>query len=239
MGREVPTFANALDGARTIAARCLSGAMPASQREQALTWFGQRDPRLVKLITNARLLGEGIDVPAVDAICFSDRRSSVVDIVQAIGRVLRPHPDKSIARILVPVALDEQGDEDTIPGLSSSPCCGRCCVPCVPTITGSPSTLDHAARRSGHGVRRRCAALPQVRFHLAARFRARWREPEGGRQRGRRTPGSSTTPPRRLGVTAPAADASQHPHRRRSPDRRLGRQAAAGAQPRTAQPGPG
>lgn len=168
-------FADALDGTHTsggraIAARCLSGAMPARQREEALAWFGQRDPHLVKLVTNARLLGEGVDVPAVDAICFSDQRSSVIDIVQAVGRVLRPHPDKPIARILVPVTLDEQGDEDTELGLSP--------FSVLWTVLRALRAHDHrfaidvdqAARRSFHsrGVSRRRAAIRQVQFHLPA-----------------------------------------------------------------------
>ena len=50
------------------------------------------------LVTNARCLTEGVDIPAVDCVLFADPKKSTVDIVQALGRVLRPSP--SVARSL-------------------------------------------------------------------------------------------------------------------------------------------
>ena len=41
------------------------------------------------LITNARCLTEGVDVPATDCVVFADPKQSLIDIVQAAGRALR------------------------------------------------------------------------------------------------------------------------------------------------------
>ena len=55
------------------------------------------------IITNARCLTEGIDVPAIDAIYFCDPKNSTIDIVQAAGRVLRRAKNKIKGYIIVPI----------------------------------------------------------------------------------------------------------------------------------------
>lgn len=57
------------------------------------------------LLTNARCLGEGVDVPAIDCVLFADPKQSVIDIVQAAGRALRPHKPKDMAYILIPLVV--------------------------------------------------------------------------------------------------------------------------------------
>ena len=111
-------FAEVLDGARTpgghqVVARHVHGGMPTAARTATLEWLGDRDAGQVRVVSNARVLTEGIDVPAIDAVCFADERSSVVDIIQAIGRVLRPCPGKRIGTIIVPITLPAAGDDDT------------------------------------------------------------------------------------------------------------------------------
>lgn len=65
------------------------------------------------IITNARCLIEGVDVPAIDCVLFADQKQSVVDIVQASGRALRQYTDKNTSvkkefgYIIIPVALKE------------------------------------------------------------------------------------------------------------------------------------
>ncbi|MFD4392611.1 Helicase associated domain protein [Streptomyces sp. NPDC058495] len=71
------------------------------------------------VVSNARLLGEGVDVPAIDAVLFSHPKSSAVDIVQAVGRALRRHPDTpGPSTIIVPLVVPEQDGEigDLDPG---------------------------------------------------------------------------------------------------------------------------
>lgn len=111
-------FADAVDGTATaggrmVAARHVCGTMPTSYRTQSLDWLADRASRHVRVISNARCLAEGVDVPAVDAIMFADQRSSVVDIIQAVGRVLRPAPGKTRGTIILPVTLPPDGDDDS------------------------------------------------------------------------------------------------------------------------------
>lgn len=65
------------------------------------------------IITNARCLTEGVDVPAIDCVLFADQKQSIVDIVQASGRALRQYTDKNtrvkkeVGYIIIPVILKE------------------------------------------------------------------------------------------------------------------------------------
>lgn len=63
-------------------------------------------------MASARVLSEGIDVPAVDTVVFADPRTSSVDIVQATGRAMRTAPEKARGRIVLTVDLG-----DDAPGL--------------------------------------------------------------------------------------------------------------------------
>lgn len=54
------------------------------------------------VVTNARLFGEGIDVPALDAVYFCDFKSSIVDVTQQIGRAVRRSPGKTTGYIILP-----------------------------------------------------------------------------------------------------------------------------------------
>jgi superfamily II DNA or RNA helicase len=109
-------FAGVMDGAevadgRRIGARHISGYMSADDRRRLLTWLGQDTPQ-PRLLANARCLTEGVDVPAVDGIVFADPHTSLIGITQAVGRVLRPAPGKTVATVIVPVAVDG-GDDDS------------------------------------------------------------------------------------------------------------------------------
>jgi superfamily II DNA or RNA helicase len=96
--------------------------MPSSQRPGGRLWSrhvssqmtsGQRDRLLLRfrtlgtgernLLSNARCLGEGVDVPSIDGVAFIDPRHSTIDIIQAVGRAIRKAPDKRIGTVVVPV----------------------------------------------------------------------------------------------------------------------------------------
>jgi hypothetical protein len=82
----------------------VSSKVPTGRRMELLREF-RDSPSAV--ITNARCLTEGVDVPNVDAVLFADPRRSTVDIVQAVGRSLRKNradPDK-IGYVLLPVLV--------------------------------------------------------------------------------------------------------------------------------------
>ena len=67
----------------------------------------------MRVVASARCLTEGVDVPSVDGVLFADPRSSTIDVIQAVGRVLRPAPGKTLGTVIVPVELPDDGDDDT------------------------------------------------------------------------------------------------------------------------------
>jgi predicted helicase len=66
------------------------------------------------LMTNARCLTEGVDVPAIDCVMFADPKQSKVDIVQAAGRALRTYPGKKCGYIVVPIIVPQDMDFDEL-----------------------------------------------------------------------------------------------------------------------------
>lgn len=103
-----------------FSAESITGSTPASTRRQSLERLsGQCSDRLVRVVTAARCLREGVDVCAVDAVLFAAPRSSTVDIVQAVGRVLRTHPGKSRGVIIIPLLVpptDGVDDDELLSG---------------------------------------------------------------------------------------------------------------------------
>ncbi len=59
------------------------------------------------MLTNAQVLTEGVDVPALDAVLFLERRTSKIDVTQAVGRALRKAPDKAYGFVVIPVIVPE------------------------------------------------------------------------------------------------------------------------------------
>ena len=83
----------------------VSGHMGTSDRQAEINRFIANTP---SVISNARCLTEGVDIPAVDAVVFADPKQSVVDIVQAAGRAMRLSKDKDFGYIIIPVIIDEE-----------------------------------------------------------------------------------------------------------------------------------
>ncbi len=94
------TYKNIEPESETTQTFHVSGKTPAGERKRTIKEFAMA-PRA--LITNARCLTEGVDVPNIDCVLFADPRKSKVDIVQAVGRALRRAKDKECGYILVPV----------------------------------------------------------------------------------------------------------------------------------------
>jgi predicted helicase len=80
----------------------ISSKKTAGERSDLLREF-VNEPRA--LMTNARCLTEGIDVPAIDCVVFADPKQSRIDIVQAAGRALRRYPGKDYGYILLPLVV--------------------------------------------------------------------------------------------------------------------------------------
>ena len=95
-----------------------TGEMPAVDRYVLLQHLGRLDDADRGLLTNARCLSEGVDVPALDGVAFIDPRRSEVDIVQAVGRAIRKSAAKTVGTIVIPVFIDT--DEDPEVALDSS-----------------------------------------------------------------------------------------------------------------------
>jgi predicted helicase len=84
----------------------VDGGMNALVRLNKLNWLrANPGDGSCRILSNARCLSEGIDVPALDSVAFFDTRESVVDIVQAVGRVMRKSPGKKFGYIILPVCI--------------------------------------------------------------------------------------------------------------------------------------
>lgn len=95
----------------TIGTFHVSGKTPTGTRARMVKEFAETDRAL---ITNARCLTEGIDVPGIDCVIFADPRRSAVDIVQAVGRALRPAKGKKMGYVIVPILHDAKAKPDDI-----------------------------------------------------------------------------------------------------------------------------
>ena len=95
-------------GYKPIETFTVSGKDSTSKRSQIVKEFAESDKAL---ITNARCLTEGVDVPNIDCIVFADPRKSKVDIVQALGRALRKKDGKDWGYVILPVVYDEKTNE--------------------------------------------------------------------------------------------------------------------------------
>ena len=84
----------------------VDGTMNSLTRNTKLTWLkADTDPDVCRILSNARCLSEGVDVPTLDAVLFLTPRSSVVDVVQSVGRVMRTAPGKDYGYVILPVAI--------------------------------------------------------------------------------------------------------------------------------------
>ncbi|GAA7596382.1 hypothetical protein HpMMM16_03150 [Helicobacter pylori] len=81
--------------------------MNCKERLEKLENLNQFKPNTCKVLSNARCLSEGVDVPALDSIVFFDGKSAMVDIIQAVGRVMRKAKRKTRGYIILPIALEE------------------------------------------------------------------------------------------------------------------------------------
>ncbi len=85
----------------------IDGTMNCKQRLDKLETLNQPEQNTCKVLSNARCLSEGVDVPALDSIVFFDGKSAMVDIIQAVGRVMRKAKGKKRGYIILPIALAE------------------------------------------------------------------------------------------------------------------------------------
>ena len=93
----------------------IDGSTPAAERTDLLEQLreergdgsrptGEKAPTC-RILSNARVLTEGVDVPSLDAVLFLNSRTSMVDITQAVGRAMRKAPGKRKGYIVIPVVV--------------------------------------------------------------------------------------------------------------------------------------
>ncbi|WP_377186598.1 DEAD/DEAH box helicase [Ruegeria meonggei] len=86
--------------------RHIDGNHNASSREEMLNWLkADAGENTCQILTNAKVLSEGVDVPALDAIMFMHPRKSQIDVVQSVGRVMRRSEGKKLGYVILPVAI--------------------------------------------------------------------------------------------------------------------------------------
>ena len=84
----------------------VDGTMNALQRNQKLDWLkADTQGNTCRILSNARCLSEGVDVPALDAVLFLNPRDSVVDVVQSVGRVMRKAVGKQYGYVILPITI--------------------------------------------------------------------------------------------------------------------------------------
>lgn len=84
----------------------VSGEMATDMRRIKLSQLKSLAPQERGLLTNARCLSEGVDVPSLDGVAFIDPRSSQIDIIQAVGRAIRLNANKTAGTIILPVFIE-------------------------------------------------------------------------------------------------------------------------------------
>ena len=88
-------------------AKHIDGSMSALQREQLLDGLkSEPEEGYCNILTNAKCLSEGVDVPSLDAVIFLSPKKSKADIVQSVGRVMRLAPNKKYGYIIIPICCD-------------------------------------------------------------------------------------------------------------------------------------
>lgn len=86
----------------------IDGTMNAKERLDKLTKLDRPKENACNVLSNVRCLSEGVDVPALDSIVFFNERNAMVDIIQAVGRVMRKAPNKEMGYIILPITLSEK-----------------------------------------------------------------------------------------------------------------------------------
>lgn len=104
------------DEGYSVNVRHVDGSMNALEKNEALDWLASDDipEDSARILSNVRFLTEGIDVPNLDAIIFLSPRKSQVDIVQAVGRIIRKFEGKEYGYIILPIVVPAGETPETI-----------------------------------------------------------------------------------------------------------------------------
>lgn len=92
------------------------GSFNAMEKETEISWLGDKniEKNQARILSNVRFLTEGIDVPNLDGIIFFSPKKSQVDIVQAVGRIMRKAEDKDYGYIILPIVVAKGVNPNTV-----------------------------------------------------------------------------------------------------------------------------
>lgn len=91
----------------------VDGSFNALEKKECINWLKEDiEDGECRILTNARCLAEGVDVPALDAVMFLNPRSSMVDIIQSVGRVMRKSEGKKYGYVILPIGISASEDAD-------------------------------------------------------------------------------------------------------------------------------
>lgn len=84
----------------------VDGTYNATARNSLLSWLKEDTAEhTCRILSNARCLSEGVDVPALDAVLFLHPRKSQIDVVQSVGRVMRRAEGKNMGYVILPIGV--------------------------------------------------------------------------------------------------------------------------------------
>ena len=91
----------------------VDGSFNALEKKDRINWLKDDiEDGKCRILTNARCLSEGVDVPALDAVMFLNPRSSMTDIIQSVGRVMRKSDGKKYGYVILPIGVSASEDPD-------------------------------------------------------------------------------------------------------------------------------
>ena len=113
LSEKIPITSNIKDQNAEYWSESISSRLDSSQRGQMLSDFELIDDKPA-VLTNVECLGEGVDVPSIDAVSFIDPKRSQISIVQAVGRAIRKGTQDKVATIILPVFINTGEDPEEI-----------------------------------------------------------------------------------------------------------------------------
>ena len=135
-----------------LAAWHINGNTPLKRRNAVIEEFAGALQKPVHILVTVEVLGEGINIPNADTCMFVEPRRSYRSIVQAIGRVLRHHPEKTLAHVILPAVLVPDTAElisEAVPGAGVET---RASKPDKEPSLAGPHLLDGRIVRDEHNT---------------------------------------------------------------------------------------
>ncbi|MDO5618201.1 restriction endonuclease [Kocuria sp.] len=116
VGAELVKHHSGRNSALELEAQHVDGTFNVLERSHRLDWLQEEaEDNVCRILTNAKCLSEGVDVPSLDAVLFLNPRNSQVDVVQSVGRVMRKSTatNKEYGYIILPIAVPASQDPET------------------------------------------------------------------------------------------------------------------------------